>query len=96
MFDSSLTVVELSLVLAGESLTVLDTFLPTVETSSTECLTADSAVVVKCLDKLESFFTVEADLTVASEPVSTAIEGSEPISSMRTVFSGFCICNSLQ
>ena len=50
-------------------------------------------IPVNCFN-VSSFFAVEL-VFVGNGSLSTAGELPEPISSMRTVFNGFCVCNNL-
>lgn len=98
VFDSPLTVVELSLTWAGKSLTLLVAFLTIVEVFLGELLTVvvavgTSAVPASSCEILDvlSFVTAGAVLTVGGGPLSIAGKVPEPISSIKTVFNGFCV-----
>ena len=81
-FDTALTILEVSLAVIDEFLTVVDLLVVVAAAAST--------VPVKSLGTLD-VSSFEVVLTVAGESLSIAGKAPEPISSINTVFNGFCV-----
>ena len=100
VLDSPLTVVELSLILAGNSSTGFDTILTIVEASLVILTVVDlladvavgaSTVPTKSLGILDVSSLITVKVVLAGGPLSITGEAAKPISSINTVFNGFCV-----
>lgn len=94
VFDLPLTAVWLSLTSASTSLALFDTSL-TLAVTGRSSTAVDLLVVVTAepdgILNVSSFITAEVVFRVGGGPLPTAGEVAELISSITTVFNGFCV-----